>query len=283
MRIAPTLIAGIVIGLAATARGGVLETVPGDCNDSRGVEISDVIAGINLAMGFGTLASCPSIDLDADGAVRVNDITALVVLALQEPTVGADCGDFILDADEQCDDGNGDGTACDSGCRLIGTGVLDQAWRGVQDPHCGGSSGRNNIGSLGPFFQEFVPTLPALTDVSITIGSSVDEHHDRSGTLRLAVHVGTPSGAVIASSEARVTPPADANIWHRVAFGAPIPVVPGERYVIEVSSPDTTLMLAQAESGCAPHGYAPGSAVGADGTPFSADWLFATFGTVEGN
>lgn len=62
----------------------------GDCNHDNEVTIDEILRGVNLALGSGSLAECSAIDRDASGDVTVDEIVAAVSAALSgcpvEPT-----------------------------------------------------------------------------------------------------------------------------------------------------------------------------------------------------
>lgn len=55
--------------------------LPGNRNDDAGIAIDELIRGVNIALGLGTLDSCPAFDTSGDGNVTVD--------GLQSPTDGA--------------------------------------------------------------------------------------------------------------------------------------------------------------------------------------------------
>lgn len=81
------VVAGALFCSAATARA---QTCVGDCSYDGVVRIVDLIRGVNIALGFGGVSECPSLDRDGDGVVRVADLITAVRNALngcpEEPT-----------------------------------------------------------------------------------------------------------------------------------------------------------------------------------------------------
>lgn len=55
---------------------------PGDCDASGEVTVDEIITGVNVALGFVPLPSCPVFDHDGDGAVTVDEILRAVNSAL---------------------------------------------------------------------------------------------------------------------------------------------------------------------------------------------------------
>lgn len=55
---------------------------PGDCDGSGDVVVSELIRGVNIALGSADLASCSAFDRDGDGAVAVSELVQAVNAAL---------------------------------------------------------------------------------------------------------------------------------------------------------------------------------------------------------
>ena len=97
-----------------------------DCDDDGTVTVSELVVGVQIALGSLGPDRCTAADEDGDGQVLIAELVSGVEAALNgcgataTPTVvPASCGDGTADADEECDDGNttaGDG--CDAGCQL---------------------------------------------------------------------------------------------------------------------------------------------------------------------
>jgi hypothetical protein len=51
---------------------------PGDCEGTHKVLISDLIKGVNIALGQAAVATCPAFDLDNNGKVSINELIAAV-------------------------------------------------------------------------------------------------------------------------------------------------------------------------------------------------------------
>ncbi|MFN8640860.1 MAG: hypothetical protein U0802_04070 [Candidatus Binatia bacterium] len=54
----------------------------GDCGGDGQVGVSELITGVGIALGSGSLASCPSFDGDGDGSVAIAELIAAVANAL---------------------------------------------------------------------------------------------------------------------------------------------------------------------------------------------------------
>ena len=54
----------------------------GDCGGKGSVGISDLIRGVDIALGTSALSSCPSFDPSGDGVVEINELIAAVNAAL---------------------------------------------------------------------------------------------------------------------------------------------------------------------------------------------------------
>jgi len=55
---------------------------PGDCNGGGSVDVSELIRGVNIALGSSPLSTCPAFDTSGDGTVAVNELIAAVNAAL---------------------------------------------------------------------------------------------------------------------------------------------------------------------------------------------------------
>lgn len=145
MRKPYTILMGAMIGLA-TITDAQAQCV-GDCNDDGTVAINEVITCVNIGLELLPLTQCSACDGNGDGMVTINEIITSVNIGLgllpcggETPTVGpnptptstrppsgdAICGNEIVEAGEDCDDGNnfgGDGCAtnCTDETRRDGT------------------------------------------------------------------------------------------------------------------------------------------------------------------
>lgn len=55
---------------------------PGDCNEDGVVRVNELMTGINLALGRGSLSDCVSADADADGTPQVDELVVAVDAAM---------------------------------------------------------------------------------------------------------------------------------------------------------------------------------------------------------
>lgn len=62
--------------------GGARAVCPGDCDGLGSVEISELIRGVNMALGNLPVTSCPAFDTDSSGSIAVNELIAAVGAAL---------------------------------------------------------------------------------------------------------------------------------------------------------------------------------------------------------
>lgn len=58
------------------------ETCDGDCDGNGVVSISELIRGVNIALGNLALEACPSFDINGDGMVGINELISAVLDAL---------------------------------------------------------------------------------------------------------------------------------------------------------------------------------------------------------
>jgi hypothetical protein len=92
----------VILGFGATAHA----QCTGDCNNDRQVTVDEIITGVVIALGTGSVDGCPAFDSNADGEVTVDEIVTAVNNALSG--CPADCGD--------CNDGDACTTdLCDAG------------------------------------------------------------------------------------------------------------------------------------------------------------------------
>ena len=278
-RVRPAFIAAAFAAL--TSAPGLAAV--GDCSGSGQVRISDVITAVNVALGDTPLEACRSVDADGDGAVAVNELITAVLYALGVlPGDGGErCGNAGVDPTEQCDDGNlYDRDGCDSSCRLEGIGVLDQRWLGYRGSNCGGFTSGGNVGLLGPFAQEFVPQLSAVTSVLVDAESAAA---GQASALRLNIRRATFDGRLLAWTSTLVLHPPTSTRQNWVRFDLPVPlaVTPGEVYVLELVGYDNGLILISSggDLSCDEREYVPGDLVTHGERTEGADLLFGIFGT----
>ena len=70
--------------------GAASAACAGDCGADGEVTVNELIVGVNIALGTGTLAQCISFDANTDGEVTVNELIGAVNNALN----GCSGGDF---------------------------------------------------------------------------------------------------------------------------------------------------------------------------------------------
>ncbi len=58
------------------------EGCPGDCDGNGVVTVSELVRGVNIALGTLDLLQCPAVDLNGDGTVAINELIAAVNAAL---------------------------------------------------------------------------------------------------------------------------------------------------------------------------------------------------------
>jgi cysteine-rich repeat protein len=112
---------GAVIVVFTLALGGSARAqCVGDCNDSGDVVVSELITGINIALGTAELTACPSFDQNDDGEVTVSELITAINNALTGcPPPTAVCGNGTKEGDEECDDGNTwNGDGCAANCTI---------------------------------------------------------------------------------------------------------------------------------------------------------------------
>ena len=62
----------------SVAQRALLVACPGDCNSDREVKISEVVRGVNIALGLTNAQTCPGMDSGGNGSVEVNEIVRAV-------------------------------------------------------------------------------------------------------------------------------------------------------------------------------------------------------------
>jgi cysteine-rich repeat protein len=256
--------------------------VIGDCNGSGEVEINDLITAINVSLGDTPLEACRGVDSNGDGIVAVDEVVVAVLYGLGSlPHADVLCGNNHVEPDEDCDDGNLDnGDGCSSDCQFEGIGVLDQHWSGRRGSSCGGFLGSGNLGLLGPFAQEFVPQLSAVTTVLVDAAGASDQP---ASALRLNIRRATFDGPLLGWTSARVTDleSSSRQNWVRFDLPAPVAVTPGEVYVFELVGYDDNVSIVSGggDVGCTERTYRPGDPVTHGERTTDTDFLFGIFGT----
>lgn len=162
-----SLRAGIVstcvlwLSFAAAFAGANLVDAPpvvalcaGDCDGLGAVTVDEVVTLVVIALGNESVEQCEVGDVSGDGAVTVDEILSALTLALDgcfAPDIGV-CGNGIVDAGEQCDDGGAciggprAGSACTSAARCLYGGAclggLDDLHACEGDHDCRGGTCR---------------------------------------------------------------------------------------------------------------------------------------------
>jgi hypothetical protein len=62
---------------------GPYSVCPGDCNQTNSVEVSELVFGVNIALGRQSLENCPLMDRDNSDTVTVNELILAVRAALE--------------------------------------------------------------------------------------------------------------------------------------------------------------------------------------------------------
>lgn len=102
---------GRFIDVTLTTTLGAPPRCGGDCNGNRNVTADELVLITEIMFGHQPLAACERADNDFDGEVFINDLVAAVKHSRNDC---ADCGNYVIQGDEECDDGNtvgGDGCA----------------------------------------------------------------------------------------------------------------------------------------------------------------------------
>ncbi len=140
--------ASLAIALLATAQPAAGQACPGDCNNSGDVTVDEVVLMVNLGLTGGA-EGCMAGDSNSDGSITVDEIITAVNDALTGcPQPGGVCGNGVVEAGEDCDDGGfcvgGDnaGTACTAESECVGNGICVGGTNGgaacSDDTTCGG-------------------------------------------------------------------------------------------------------------------------------------------------
>ncbi len=78
---------GVTTPLPTNTPAGTITPTPtiacaGDCNGDHVVTVDELLVGIGIALGNGTVAQCPSLDINRDGQITVDELVAAVNNAL---------------------------------------------------------------------------------------------------------------------------------------------------------------------------------------------------------
>lgn len=213
----------------------------GDCNGTQMVELVDLVIGLNIMLGSYPVAYCPTWDPNGDGRVTIDELLTGVHQSLNGCPVAAQptptCGDGAISGAEQCDDGNtvgGDGCSVD--CTIEGPGAVDQIWIG-----CGATGGNININYAEPIGQEFTPGRPALTGVAVRVDTQVAVD-PADAPLTARIRQGSIDGPVLGEATTAV-PRGGAQLF---VLDPPVRVVPGVRYVLQLTTQNPGLSWVRA-------------------------------------
>jgi len=115
-------LAGFAAAVIVTMSAGAASAqCVGDCNEGGDVTVDEIVTMVNLALSGG-VGECLAGDSNSDGSITVDEIITAVNNALTGciPVVDGACGNNVVDAGEECDDGGicigaaTAGTACTS-------------------------------------------------------------------------------------------------------------------------------------------------------------------------
>lgn len=138
----------VLIGLAwlAARADAITQTCSGDCDQRGEVSVDELVTLVGVALGTQALDACGSGDADDDGRITVDEIIAATRRALGGCPSSQVCGNQLVDAEEECDDGGvcigGSlaGTACGSEAECTSGGAcfggLDDLRACTDDDDC---------------------------------------------------------------------------------------------------------------------------------------------------
>ena len=125
------LVLGAMLSLFSAANAAA--TCVGDCDMSGGVGVNEIVKCVNVYLGTADLSTCTECDQNGDQLVMINEIVSAVNSYLNPdacpmltapptptPTIMAKCGNGIVEAGEECDNGSvcfggtNDGADCTS-------------------------------------------------------------------------------------------------------------------------------------------------------------------------
>lgn len=66
----------------ATVRGASAAACTGDCSGTETVSVSDIVRGVNIALGNVAVSQCSAFDGNSDGSVSISELIAAVTYAL---------------------------------------------------------------------------------------------------------------------------------------------------------------------------------------------------------
>jgi hypothetical protein len=100
----------------------------GDCSGDGEVTVNELITMVNIALGTAQVSTCTAGDVNGDGEITVNEIIAGVNSALNGCTPAAGgCGDGVVEAGEDCDNGGTCIGGSDAGKSCKGDSECDQS------------------------------------------------------------------------------------------------------------------------------------------------------------
>lgn len=76
------VLVGVQALCALLASVSVCQTCPGDCDGLGTVTVTELVKGVNIAIGQQNLSACPAFDSDSSGAVSIAELVAAVHAAL---------------------------------------------------------------------------------------------------------------------------------------------------------------------------------------------------------
>lgn len=203
------------------------------------------------------------IDFDEDGVTAAegdcDDTNATV-----SPNAQEDCSDGI---DNNCDG------LIDTDDPQCYPGTLDQASDTSLTTGCMGSFSQD-VGK-GTLVQSFIPSKNTIKAVSLRLSV---QYPGAETFLTLKIHQDSAMGSVLAEVQKRIWSPPDATptYWRTFLFDAPISVVPGHYYFIEVSGQGRGFKWSAISSSLGTCDYTRGSAM-INGELQAFDFLFRTY------
>jgi hypothetical protein len=131
---------------------------------------------------------------------------------------------------------------------------------------------RNNIQFLGPIGQSFTPTLPAL-DVVELMTTDFGLFNGMGANLSVNIRAGSLSGSVLGTSGVVSLPDGFNGLTH-FDFSAPVGLVPGQTYVIEIVVQSGDVWAVGITDGFPNDPYSRGALLhGQQASPFADLWF----------
>ncbi len=156
------VLALLLLSLNLCAAADVVPDCSGDCGGTAAVGLNDILTGVNIVLGAGPLAQCPTLDTDANGEIHIDEL----VRAVTQPPMGCRLGPPDISGvwrEEQL-------TLQSSNCNAATRGIILSALRS-EPPMCDIHVTQNGAS---------VHTLDCVGD---TLDGTVDD----SGTVRFSV------------------------------------------------------------------------------------------------